>query len=281
MSIHISIDSTITLPKDQLEKFSISVMPMHIVFSGESFDDSVNIDAKGLIERYQQTGEIPSTSACSIGEYQDLFSRLTADGSEVIHFCMASEMSSTYQNAKAAAADFPSVSVVDTHNITSATGLMVLKAAELRNDGYSVREILRRVDEMIGKVRSSFILENLSFLAKNGRCPSVVAFGANVLGIKPSIVVENGKMSVGKKYRGKFDACIMKYIRDLLENNDKIDLSRVSVEYAYGITDAQIDMIKKEVRKYQKFDETLTVYTSSTITAHCGQGVIGVLFLEK
>ena len=281
MSIQLSIDSTITLPKSHLEKYHITVLPMHIVFGEESFDGTVNIDAEKLIKRYQETGEIPSTSACAIGEYQELFSRLTADGSEVIHFCMASEMSSTYQNACIAAKEFDSVSVVDTRNITSGTGLMVLKAAELRDNGYSVKEILRHVEQMLPKIRSSFILENLSFLAKNGRCPSVVAFGANVLGIKPAIVVENGKMSVGKKFRGKFDVCVQKYIQSLFENNDSVDTSRLSVEYAYGITEAQVEMIKREVRKYKKFDEVITVYTSSTITAHCGQGVIGVLYLEK
>ena len=142
-------------------------------------------------------------------------------------------------------------------------------------------EIKEELDKFTPLVRASFVVDTITYLYRGGRCSAVAAFGATALNLKPSIVVENGKMSVGKKFRGKFDVCVQKYIQSLLENNDSVDTSRVSVEYAYGITEAQVDMIKREIRKYKKFDEVITVYTSSTITAHCGQGVIGVLYLEK
>lgn len=281
MGIQLSVESTVVIPKEYLEKYHITVLPMHVIYGTESYDDSVNIGTEEIIRRYREKNEIPSTSACSIGEYTELFASLTADGSEVVHYSMSSEMSSTYENACAAAKEFEHVYVLDTRNITSGTGMMVLKAAQMRDDGFSAKEIVRRSREMIPKIRSSFVLDNLEFLRRGGRCSSVVAFGANVLGIKPSIVVEDGKMGVGKKFRGKFDACIQKYVESVFADAKDVDLTRASIEYSYGITDAQVEMVKKEIKKYAKFDEILVCKTCSTITAHCGSNTIGVLYLEK
>lgn len=281
MSIRISVDSTLVIPKSYLEKYQITVLPMHVIYGEESYDDSVNIGSDAIIQRYLEKNEIPSTSACSVGEYNELFSHLTADGSEVLHYAMSSDMSSTYQNACTAAKNYPNVHVVDTKNITSGTGLMILKAAEMVENGFSSKEILRRSEEMLPKIRNSFILENLEFLRRGGRCSSVAAFGANVLNIKPSIAVSDGKMSVWKKFRGKFDACIQKYIESVFANAKDPDLSRISIEFSSGITDAQVDMIKKELKKYGKIGEIFVLKTSSTITAHCGGNTIGVLYLEK
>ncbi len=281
MSIKFSAESTIVIPGGYKEKYDINVLPMHIVYGDESYDDGVNIDSDIILKRFDEKGEIPSTSACSIGEYQELFKKLTEDGSEVIHFSMSSIMSSTYRNATVAAEDFENVHVLDTGNITSGTGLMVIKAAEMREKGFSAKEIIRVSKENIGKIRSSFILDNLSFLAKGGRCPGVVAFGANILGIKPTIVVSNGTMSVGKKFRGKFDAGIQKYVKSLFEGTEEPDTSRAVIEYSNGITEAQLDMIKREIKKYCRFDEILTTCTSSTIVSHCGRNTVGVLFMVK
>lgn len=280
MSIKISCESTINVPEAYREKYDITVLPMHIVYNEESFDDNVNINPETVIRRFEETGDIPSSSACSIGEYDELFKKLCADGNEVIHFSMSSDMSSTYRNACIAAENFDNVYVIDTKNFASGAGLAVIKCAELREKGFSVKEIVRVAKELVGKIRSGFILESLSFLAKGGRCPAVVAFGANILGIKPTIFVENGKMSVGKKFRGKFDSCIIKYVDDLLENCNKPDLSRVCVEYSYGITEQQIETVKREIKKYYKFDEILVAETNTTIVTHCGKNTIAVMFLD-
>lgn len=280
MSIKISCESTINVPEAYREKYDITVLPMHIVYNEESFDDNVNINPETVIRRFEETGDIPSSSACSIGEYDELFKKLCADGNEVIHFSMSSDMSSTYRNACIAAENFDNVYVIDTKNFASGAGLAVIKCAELREKGFSAKEIVRVAKELVGKIRSGFILESLSFLAKGGRCPAVVAFGANILGIKPTIFVENGKMSVGKKFRGKFDSCIIKYVDDLLENCNKPDLSRVCVEYSYGITEQQIETVKREIKKYYKFDEILVAETNTTIVTHCGKNTIAVMFLD-
>lgn len=282
MSIRLSADSTMDLTDNYKEKYQITVIPMHIVYGEESFDDRVTIDPAGIIRRFEETGETPSTSACSIGEYHELFEKLTADGSEVIHFSMSSAMSSTYRNACIAAEEFENVFVLDSRNITGGIGLLALKAAEMREKGFSAKEIVRVCGETVGKIRVSFVLEKLNFLAKGGRCPGVVAFGANILGIKPTIVVgDDGNMTVGKKFRGKFDVCIQKYVEDVLANAENPDLSHAVLVYSEGITEAQIEIARKEMKKHCRFEDILIMPTGSTIVAHCGSNTIGVLYIEK
>ncbi|MBR1811241.1 MAG: DegV family protein [Clostridia bacterium] len=280
MSVKLSTESAIVVPDKYREQYGISVLPLHILYGEECFDDAVSITTGDILQRYADTGALPTTSACSIGEYEEYFRALTADGSDVVHFAMSSGISSTYRNACLAAETMDNVYVVDTMNITSGAGILVIKAAEMMEKGFSAKEIVRKTEERKKRVRSSFIIDTLDFLRKGGRCSGIVAFGANILGIKPTIDVRDGTMQVGKKFRGKYDMCIQKYVDYIFETGGTPQPARVFIEHSPGISPEQVELIKKEIRKYCKFDEVLEVETSSTIVAHCGPGTVGVMFIE-
>ena len=281
MSIIISTESAVVVPAEYREKYGVSVLPLHIIYGEESFEDGVNITGADILERYEKNKELPTTSACSIGEYTDYFASLTADGGEVVHFAMSSGISSTYRNACIAAESFGGVRVVDTLNITAGAGLLVIRACEMAENGFTAKEIVRRAEEMKEKVRTSFIIDTLEFLRKGGRCSSLAALGANVLGIKPSVEVRDGKMQTAKKFRGKYPACVLKYVASCFEGAGEIDGARVFIEHAPGVSPDLVEEIRREIRRFCRFDEALEVDTTPTIICHCGPGTVGVQFMEK
>jgi len=170
--------------------------------------------------------------------------------------------------------------VVDSRNLSTGHGLLVLKAAELAAQGMDAAEIARTLEALTEKVDASFILDQLEYLKKGGRCSSLAALGANLLKLKPCIEVKDGKMAVGKKYRGAYEKCLKEYVTDRLKDQTDLDLSQVFVTHS-GIDEALVQVAVDAVKALQPF-ETLTVTTAGcTVSSHCGPGTLGVLFMRK
>ena len=278
--IKIISDSTADLPKELIEKYDIEVLPLLVTLGENSYKDGIEICAQDIFKYYEDNKILPKTSAVSVAEYTDAFSRWVEKGYDVIHFCISSTMSACYQNACIAAVELGHVWSIDSANLSSGIGLQVLLAAELAAKGESAEVIAREVNEAKSRVDASFILNQLEFLHKGGRCSGVAALGANLLKLKPCIEVVEGKMKVGKKYRGAYEKCALEYVRDRLEGNDNIDTRRIFLTWT-GLDEKLIKEIHKEIKKYHKFEEIIVNEAGSTITGHCGPGTFGVLYYRK
>lgn len=278
--IKIISDSTADLPKELIEKYDIEVLPLLVTLGENSYKDGIEICAQDIFKYYEDNKILPKTSAVSVAEYTDAFSRWVEKGYDVIHFCISSSMSACYQNACIAAVELGHVWSIDSANLSSGIGLQVLLAAELAAKGESAEVIAREVNEAKSRVDASFILNQLEFLHKGGRCSGVAALGANLLKLKPCIEVVEGKMKVGKKYRGAYEKCALEYVRDRLEGNDNIDTRRIFLTWT-GIDEKLIKEIHKEIKKCNKFDEIIINEAGSTISGHCGPGTFGVLYYRK
>lgn len=278
--IKIISDSTADLPQELIEKYDIQVLPLCVTLGENSYKDGLEICAQDIFKYYEDNKILPKTSAVSVAEYTDAFSQWVEKGYDVIHFCISSTMSACYQNACIAAVELGHVWSIDSANLSSGIGLQVLMAAELAAQGISAEVIARDVNEAKSRVDASFILNQLEFLHKGGRCSGVAALGANLLKLKPCIEVVEGKMKVGKKYRGTYEKCALEYVRDRLENNDNIDTGRIFLTWT-GIDEKLIKEIHKEIKKCNKFDEIIINEAGSTISGHCGPGTFGVLYYRK
>ena len=203
-NVIISGDSTCDLSPELIERYGVKLLPLTVNLGGTQYLDGVDIDTEMIYRHYAQTGELPKTSSPNIAMFEDFFCKYTADGSEMVFFTISAEMSSTYSNACLAAAQFENVHVVDTRNLSTGGGLLVVAAGEMAKKGMSAQEIADACRALTDKVDASFVVDDLEFLHKGGRCSAVAAFGANLLRLKPCIVVQSGKMGVSKKYRGKF-----------------------------------------------------------------------------
>lgn len=278
--VKIFSDSTADLPEEVIKKYNITVMPLYVTLDGKTYKDMVDITASDIFECYNKTKTLPKTSAISVSDYVDAFSKAVNMGYEVVHFTISSEFSSCYQNACLAAEEVGHVYPIDSRNLSSGIGLLVLNAAELVAEGKTAEEISNQSKAILDKVNSSFVLGTLEFLYKGGRCSGVAALGANLLKLKPCIEVSNGKMAVGKKYRGSYEKCVEEYIKDRLEGKTDIDTKRMFFTYT-GMDEKIIKEVPKMIKKYQKFNEIIINEAGSTISGHCGPCCLGILYFNK
>lgn len=279
--IVISSDSTCDLSPELIEKYDIKILPLGITLGTEVYKDGVDINPDMIYAHHEKTGELPKTTAANVGESEDFFESITADGESLIHFTISSEMSSTYRNACLAADDMDKeVYVIDSRNLSTGGGLLVIAAAEMAKSGMEAKDIAAKLEELAKCVDASFVIDNLEYLHKGGRCSAVAMLGANLLKLKPCIEVKNGSMGVGKKYRGRYGEVLKQYVAERLHDPDDIDTSRVFVTHA-GCDPEIVKMVTDLVKKTLNFDEVFVTRAGCTVSAHCGADTLGVLFIRK
>ena len=279
MATKITTDSTCDLPPEILRRLDITVIPLGIVKADRLYRDGIDINTADIAAHVEAGGEITTTSAVNIGDYHELFSRLSAQYDAVIHINIGSQFSCCHQNARLATADLPNVFVADSRNLSTGHGLLVLSAAEAAQRGDAPEAILRRIGEEAARVEASFVLDRLDYMSKGGRCSSITALGANLLKLHPCIEVIDGKMSVTRKYRGSMEKVIGDYIRDRLAGREDIDTRR-----AFLVSTATPELLsvgREELKKIGIFGEVLEAAAGCTIFCHCGPNALGVMFLRK
>ena len=278
MSIKITATSTCDLSPELVEAYQITIVPLYVSFGGNTYRDGVDTGPDDIFRHVEGGGTLPTTAAVNIADYQALFAELSPRYDAVLHITIGGSFSACYQNACVAAEDFPNVYVVDSRNLTAGQGLLVLEAAEAARRGESIQDILARLDELIDKVDTTFVVDKLDYLAKGGRCSSVVALGANLLKLKPCIVLSDGKMSVGKKYRGAFDKVLPAYVRDQLDGKE-IRKERAFITYTR--CDPAIPAAVEQLVREYGFREIIHTNAGCTVSCHCGPNTLGVLFIRK
>ena len=255
MNIKISADSTCDLSPELVERYRIGIAPLYIVRDGESLVDGVDITPDEIYDHVAKGGSMCSTAAVSVYDYEEFFRKELESADAVVHFHISGDMSACYQNACIAAAEVGNVYPVDARNLSTGIGLLVLEAAELAQNGQlTAQEIQQRMEQRRELLDVSFLVEQLGYLRKGGRCSSVAALGANMLSLRPCIQVKDGKMGVGKKYRGAYQKCLLQYVKDRLEGRDDIDLRRIFITESGGFTPEEVAEVEAAVRSYQPFE---------------------------
>ena len=281
MRIKITADSTCDLSQELTARYNIDIISLYVNMDEKAMRDRVEIEPQEIFDYYERTGKLCFTSACNIGEYLDIFTELRKEYDAVIHFSISSEFSSTHQNAVLAAQELENVYVFDSRNLTTGQGYLTIRAAEMVEQGMGVEQILATLRGELDKVDTSFLLDQLEYLYKGGRCSGVAALGANLLKLKPCIEVRDGKMGVGKKYRGSFDKCVAQYIRERLADAESIDTSRVFVTFT-SVKEETIKVACDTVRECLGADCEIILSTAGgTVSCHCGPGTLGVILVRK
>ncbi len=280
MKIKILSDSTCDLSAEQIAANDITIVPLTVIKNDEEFKDAVTITPDVIFDHVANGGSLCTTSANSVGEYQDWFEKFSGDYDGVIHINIGSGFSSCYQNACLAAGEFDNVRVVDSMNLSTGQGLVVLEACRLAKDATDLDELADQIRAYTERVEASFLLSRLDYMVKGGRCSSVVALGANLLNLKPCIEVKNGKMSVVKKYRGNFDKALAMYVKDRLADREDL-VGDILFVTKTPVSDECYCAVMKAVSEYGKFDTVYETNAGCTVSCHCGPGTLGVLFVRK
>jgi DegV family protein with EDD domain len=281
MRIRISADSTCDLSPELIERYDVAITPLYIRLGEKDLKDSIEVTREDIFSYVDRTKSIPKTAAVNVGDYVDFFTKVKEEGFDgVVHFTISAEMSSCYQNACLAAQGFENVYIVDSRNLSTGIGHLVLDACILRDEGKSAKEIFEILDERKNKLDVSFVIDTLRYLALGGRCNSLLAFGANLLNIKPSIQVKDGKMGVDKKYRCSLERAVVRYVNDKLADKDSLDLRRIFITDS-GVSDDIFNAVRDAVLKNAPFAEIIHTRAGCTVSSHCGPGTIGILFYRK
>ena len=280
MKIKIISDSTCDLSAQLIADNDIALIPLTVVKNDQQFKDGVTITPAEIFAHVAAGGDLCTTAANSIGEYADVFEKYCPDFDGVIVNTLGSGFSTCYQSACLAAEDFPNVRVIDSQNLSTGQGLIVLKACELAKTAVDLDALAEQLRAYTEKVEASFVVDKLDYLVKGGRCSSAAALGANLLNLKPCIEVKGGKMTVGKKYRGNYAKCLANYVKERLENREDIDTDTLFItrtvvdENAYAaVTDA--------AKQYAEFKNIYETTAGCTVSCHCGPGTLGIIFVRK
>lgn len=280
--VKIIADSTCDLSKELLEKYKIDIIPLCIIMDEESYYDGVDITPEAIIKWSDENKTTPKTSATGIERAIEAIKPYVEEGDDIIFFGISEDMSTNCNVIRLAAdeLDYDRVFVINSMNLSTGIGLQVLRAADMAAEGKSAEDIVEDIKNAREDVRASFVVDNLTFLARGGRCTSVSALLANTLQLKPRIDVKLGKMGVGQKYRGNYHKVILKYAKELEPDLLKADKRRVFVTHS-----PMSDGVSQEVVDYLKslnyFDEVIETNAGGVITSHCGPGTLGVLFYAK
>ncbi len=275
----ITVDSAADLPKEIADKYDIKIMPMNVIIDGAEKKDGVDITASEIFDYVDNTGKIPKTSAVPPAEYTDFFERFTEGGKSVVHLSFCSDLSSTCRNARMAASTMKNVYVVDTKNLAGGIALPALRGCEMRDNGLGAEEIYEKITEIIPRAKVSYLLDNIDFLRRSGRCSATKAFGANLFSVKPCAAMVDGKIEVVKKYIGKSKAVRLQYASEQLENTDEIDIS-TAIIYHSGVDLSELSQIEK-LLKNKGFEQVITAFTGCMISLHSGRKAMGIHYLMK
>lgn len=275
MAFRITCESSADLSEEMYKKYDIPVLPFAISIGEKEYRD-FDLTNEELFEQVNKTGTLPKTSAFNEYDYEEFFKKENK-GDGIIHFCISSKISSTYNNAKRAAEKMENVYVIDSMSLSSGTGLQVMYAIKLRDRGVPIEEAVELINNRRSAVQISFVVDTLKYLHKGGRCSALALLGSNLLSIKPSIVLKDGKMLVGKKYVGKIHKCLEKYVADTLTEFNNPDPELCFITYS-SATEEMKNVTHEILNKNAKFKNIIETTAGCTVATHCGPNTLGIIY---
>lgn len=280
--VRIVADSTCDLTKELIEKYQISVIPLCIVMDDKSYYDGEEITPDEIYAWADANKTTPKTAAVSFEKAEEVLKPFMDAGEDIIFFGISSGMSTTNNVIRlfGEEAEYDRLFVVDSQNLSTGIGLQVIKAAEMARAGKTAEEIISQVEAARGRVRASFVVDTLTYLARGGRCSAATALLGNALKLHPEIVVKDGAMGVSKKYRGQIDSSFMKYAKDLKETLLNAEPERVFITHS-GCTEETLSKLRAYLEELNYFEEILITRAGGVISSHCGPQTLGILFYEK
>lgn len=281
MKIKITADSTCDLSKELIEKYNVGIMPLHVILGEKICSDGVDITPQDIFDYVSASGVLPKTSAPSIEEFEEFFGQQLQGCDALIHFNISSKASVSNECARKAAEKFDGkVFAVDSQALSTGQGLLVLKACDLAAAGKTPQEIVGITESLRDKVNTSFVPDVLDYLHKGGRCSLAALIGAKVLKLHPLISMKDGQLYAKKKYMGGLEACLKKYVRDLVEEYREYDKTRCFITHSCCEPEV-VDMVRELVKHSFDFKEILETKAGSVVTSHCGKSTLGVLFIAQ
>ena len=275
-------DSTVDLTPELIKKHNIVTVPLIVRFDEEIYYDNETITPDELYEKVKIKGELPKTAAVAPQTFIELFKPYIDQGCDILFSGIGAKMSSTIQNAIIASNEFPEgrIFVLDSGNLSTGTGLLILKMCKYRDEGKSAKEIFDLVSPLVTKVSAQFAVDTLEYLHKGGRCSGASKIFGTIFHIHPIIKLVDGGMIVYKKPRGAYKAALNELVNEIKGDYPNVDLDHIFVTHS-GMDRNLINYLYEEVSKVVGQDHVYITRAGCVISSHCGPGTIGVLYIKK
>jgi DegV family protein with EDD domain len=279
-NVKIFTDSTSDLTPEILKENDISVIPLYVNFDDKSFIDGITITTEELYKKVEAYGMLPKTSAAPPSDFYNAFKPCIDEGKDIVFIGLSSALSSHLQNATLAAGEFPEgrIQIVDSLNLSSAIGLLVMKAVDFRKEGMDAALIAEKIRNLVPKVKTAFVIDTLEYLHKGGRCSALQSFVGSVLKIRPIVKVVNGRMILAQKLMGKREKALNTMLQNVIKEKDIIDLGRVMITHSIC---NDTEYLKNELSTQLNAKEIIVTQAGCVISSHCGPNTIGILYIEK
>jgi len=279
--IRLVSDSTCDLSQELIAKHDIRIVPLFVRFGEESYLDGVDLTPEAMYREVAKRGILPKTAAASPGMFVEVFEQAVADGCDVVYVGIGSKFSATYQSAVVARdmVDATRIFLVDSANLSSGSGLLMLKAAKWRTEGDSAQDIARKLETIVPQVRTQFVINTMDYLHKGGRCSGMQALFGTLLKIKPIIKVVDGAMAVGKKPRGSIQVAVDILIEEAFEHLNELDLDAVMI--THSMADESARYVRSRLEAKIPKETVIETHAGCVISSHCGEGCIGILYIIK
>lgn len=277
MKIAITLDSACDLTKEIIEEYGFKVIPFGVNM-GDRFIYDGEISTLEIFAWADANKTLPKTNAVNEESFKEFFAETLKDNDAIIHFDISSDMSSAYNNAVNAAKNFKNVYVIDSRTLSTGISLLAIYAKKLTESIDDPKEIVEMVEKRTADVQASFIVERLDYLHRGGRCSTIALLGANLLKLRPQIIVKDGSMGVGNKFRGKIEKCVTDYCNNVLEANPNPDKSVVFITHSHA-TEEMVNAAKEAISEIG-FKRVYETTAGCTISSHCGKNTLGILFLN-
>ncbi len=274
-------DSTCDLSKELIQEYNIEILPLYVRLGDDEYLDGIDIEPEIIYKWSDKCGETPKTAAPSVNDIIEILNKNTKD--DIVIFTISASMSAAFNNCKLAAEELgisDKVHIIDSENLSTGIGLLVLQAAEMAAEGKNAAEIEKYIFSIRSKVRASFVVDTLTYLYRGGRCTGLAALLGTALKLHPRIAVVNGAMRPEKKYRGNASKYVMDYVTDMDEAIKNAEPQRVFITHS-GCDESIVDMVRQHLNSMNVFDQIIETRAGSVISSHCGPGTLGVLFISK
>lgn len=281
--VKIISDSTCDLSPELIAKYDIDILPLHILLGEDEYEDGKNITPEQIYSWSDENKTTPKTSAPALTDAIELFKQYIDEGREIVCFSISSSMSTSGNVMRIAAEELEAedrITVIDSANLSTGIGLLVIEAAIMAQNNHTVEEIVSAIEALKPNVRASFVVDTLTYLYRGGRCNAVSAMAGGVLKLHPKIVVENGAMNASKKYRGKINSAIMTYVKDMEDALKAARPDRVFITHS-GCDRTIVEEVHSYLENLGVFSEILETRAGGVISSHCGPGTLGVLFIQN
>lgn len=280
--VKIIADSTCDLGAELIARYDIAIAPLYVTLGETSYRDGLDLTPADVFKHFEKNKETPKTAATSVGDFLEIFRPYAEAGRDIVFLSISGDMSAEIQNAKLAAQEFPGriIRCVDSMNLSTGIGLLVIEAAERAEQGMDANQIASEIEALRPKVNASFVIDTLTFLHRGGRCSGLMAFGAAMLNIKPQISVMDGKMAPTEKFRGNIRRVALKYVEKQLADIEKIKPDRVFLTCS-NWTEETASEVLAYIRSRNYFNEILFTNAGCVISSHCGPWTLGILYIEK